>query len=92
MTSITATDFRNNMTHYLELANSGERVELRSRSGNFFLTPKKKTPKRAARPKRDVTAVICQAMKDWKEYLETGKSDKFLTWEEMMNELRNLYT
>ena len=40
-------------------------------------------------PKRDVTAEICQGMKDWKEYLETGKSDNFVTWEEMMDELRD---
>ena len=40
-------------------------------------------------PKRDVTAEICQGMKDGKEYLETGKSDNFVTWEEMMDELRD---
>ena len=39
-------------------------------------------------PKRNVTEEVCQALKDWKEYLGTGKSDKFVTWEEMMDELR----
>ena len=39
--------------------------------------------------KRDVTAEICQGMKDWKKYLETGHSDKFVSWEEMMDELHD---
>lgn len=45
----------------------------------------KKTP-----PRRNVTEEVCRAMKDWKEYLETGKSDKFLRAEELIDELRNI--
>ncbi len=78
------------MTHYFALANSGEHVEVKSRSGSFRLMPMKlRKAKRQAKPKRDVTAETCQAMKDWKEYLETGKSDKFLPAEELINELRD---
>lgn len=90
MTIVSATSFRSNMTHYFDLANSGELVEVKSRSGSFRLTPlKPRKAKRQSKPKRDVTAEVCQALKDWKEYLETGKSDKFLTWEEMMDELQD---
>ena len=39
--------------------------------------------------KRDVTAEICRGMKDWKEYLETGKSDYFRPAEELLHELQN---
>lgn len=89
MTIVTTTDFRANMTKYFDMASNGERVVVQSRRGDYSLTPVKRTKKKAAKPKRDVTAEICQAMKDWKEYLETGKSDKFVTWEEMMDELRD---
>lgn len=91
MTIVTATDFRNNMTHYMELANSGERVELSSRSGRFLLTPaKKRNAAKTARPKRDVTAEIVEGMRDWKEFLDMGKTDKFLPAAELTDELRNI--
>ena len=78
------------MTHYFDLANSGEHVEVKSRSGSFRLTPlQPRKAKRQSKPKRDVTAEVCQALKDWKEFLETGKSDKFLPAEELINELRD---
>lgn len=66
------------------MVDRGEAVILKSRRGSYRLMPAEEEE-----PKRDVTAEICQGMKDWKEYLETGKSDKFVTWEEMMNELRD---
>ena len=39
--------------------------------------------------KRDITAEICRGMKDWKEYIETGKSDYFRPAEELLHELQN---
>ena len=90
MTVVSARDFRANQTRYLEMVDRGEHVVLNARRGQYRLTPVTAKPKKAAKtPKRDVTAEICQAMKDWKEYLETGKSDKFRPAEELINELRN---
>lgn len=87
MTIVSTRDFRANQTKYLGMAQQGHDVILRSRRGSFRLTPIEEEEKEE--PKRDVTAEVCQAMKDWKEYLETGKSDKFVTWEEMMHELQD---
>ena len=84
MTIVSTTDFRANQTKYFGMVDRGEAVILKSRRGSYRLMPAEEEE-----PKRDVTAEICQGMKDWKEYLETGKSDKFVTWEEMMNELRD---
>ena len=88
MTIVTTRDFRANQTKFLDMALRGEHVVLKSRRGSVRLTPVEDEDEEEE-PKRDVTAEICQAMKDWKEYLETGKSDKFVTWEEMMDELRD---
>ena len=88
MTIVTTRDFRANQTKFLDMALRGEHVVLKSRRGSVRLTPVEDEAEEEE-PKRDVTAEICQAMKDWKEYLETGKSDKFVTWEEMMDELRD---
>jgi len=90
MTIVSTRDFRANQGKYLGMALEGHDVVLRSRCGSFRLTPvsneyegeKKQT-------KRNVTAEVCQALKDWKEYLDTGKSNKFVSWEEMMDELRD---
>ena len=68
------------------MVDRGENVILKSRRGSYRLMPVEMEDKES---KRDVTAEICQAMKDWKEYLETGKSDNFVSWEEMMDELRD---
>lgn len=84
MTIVSTTDFRANQTKYFGMVDRGEAVILKSRRGSYRLMPAEEEE-----PKRDVTAEICQGMKDWKEYLETGKSDNFVTWEEMMNELRD---
>ena len=77
MTIVSTTDFRANQTKYLGMVDRGEHVILRSRRGSYCLVPVEVEDEA---PKHDVTAEICQAMKDWKEYLETGKSDKFLTF------------
>jgi len=88
MTIVSTTDFRANQTKYLGMVDRGEHVILKSRRGRYRLLPVE-DEEEEEEPKRDVTAEICQAMKDWKEYLETGKSDNFVSWEEMMDELRD---
>lgn len=85
MTIVSTRDFRANQGKYLVMALEGHDVVLSSRRGRFRLTPVVDEEE----PKRDVTAEVCQALKDWKEYLDTGKSDKFVSWEEMMDELRD---
>lgn len=86
MTIVTTREFRANQTKFLGMACRGEHVVLKSRLGSFRLTP---TEEEEEAPQRNVTEEVCQALKDWKEYLETGKSDKFVSWEEMMDELRD---
>ena len=71
MTIVSTRDFRANQTKFLDMALRGEHVVLRSRRGSVRLLPLEEEEE----PKRDVTAEICQAMKDWKEYLETGKEN-----------------
>ena len=88
MTIVSTTDFRANQTKYLGMVDSGEAVILKSRRGSYRLMPVE-DEEEDEKPRRDITAEICQAMKDCKEYLETGKSDNFVSWEEMMDELRD---
>ena len=87
MTVISTREFRANQTKFLGMVSRGEHVILRSRLGHYRLMPVRLETEGATSSTRDVTAEICQGMKDWKEYLETGKSDKFHTWEELMDEL-----
>ena len=87
MTIVTTRDFRANQTKFLDMALRGEQVVLKSRRGSVRLTPVEDEADEEE-PKRDVTAEICQAMKDWKEYLETGKSDKFRPLDDFLDELR----
>ena len=91
MTVVSTTDFRANMTKFFALADSGEHVVVRSRQGSYSLKPVKSVAKKAVSPRhRNVTEEVCRAMKDWKEYLETGKSEKFRPAEELIDELRNI--
>ena len=90
MTIVSTRDFRANQTKFMDMALRGEHVVLKSRRGSFRLMSVEDEEEEAEEPKRDVTAEICQAMKDWKEYLETGKSDKFRPASELTDELRNL--
>jgi len=84
MTIVSTRDFRANQTKYFDMVRQGHDVVLRSRRGSFRLTPVEEEE-----PKRDVTAEICQGMKEWKKYLETGKSDYFRPANELLDELRN---
>ncbi len=87
MTIVTTREFRANQSYYLAKALRGEDVILKSRKGKVRLVPAEDEE-----PKRDVTTEICQAMKDWKEYLETGTSDKFMPAKDLINELRDIQT
>lgn len=87
MTVVSSTDFRANMGKFFALADSGERVVVRSRKGSYRLTPEK-SEKKTTKKRRNVTEEVCRAMKDWKEYLETGKSDNFRPLDDFLDELR----
>lgn len=89
MTVVSSTDFRANMGKFFALADSGEHVVVRSRKGCYRLTPEK-NEKKTTKKRRNVTEEVCRAMKDWKEYLETGKSDNFRPAEELIDELRHI--
>ncbi|MBQ6751423.1 MAG: prevent-host-death family protein [Bacteroidaceae bacterium] len=84
MTIVSTRDFRSNQTKYLGMVKRGERVILRSRMGSFHLTPVVEE----AEPKRDITAEVCNALKDWRAYLD-GDKTKMHSWEELMDELRD---
>ena len=88
MTIVSTRDFRANQTKFLDMALRGEHVVLKSRRGSVRLIPV--VSEDTVQAKRNVTAEVCQAMKDWKEYLETGKSDNFRPAGELVDELRNL--
>ena len=79
------------MTKFFALADSGEHVVVRSRQGSYSLKPVKTATKKTAKPRRrNVTEEVCRGLKEWKKYLETGKSDYFRPAEDLINELRNI--
>lgn len=87
MTVVSTKDFRSRQPHYLRMARNGEHVVLRSRGGFYHLTFEAKEEEE---PKRDVTAEICQAMKDWRDELNGIDTGKFRPADELIDELRNL--
>lgn len=91
MTVVSSTDFRANMGKFFALADSGERVVVRSRKGSYSLKPVKTVAKKTAKRGRNVTEEVCHALKDWKEFLETGKTEKFRPAEELIDELRHIH-
>ena len=91
MTVVSTTDFRANMTKFFALADSGEQVVVRSRQGSYSLKPMKTAAKKTAKPRRrNVTEEVCRGLKDWKEFLETGKTDNFRPANELIDELRHI--
>ena len=86
MTVVSTSEFRSNQTRYLNMVDNGEHVILRSRRGSYRLTP---VPAKKKKQIQDITPQVCQAMKEWKQYLDTGKSDYFRPAKELLNELRN---
>lgn len=77
-------EFRGNQTKYLDLANQGETVILRSsRKGSFKLVPIE--PKPAPKPKRDLTAELCAALREVREHIDGKREMK--SAESLINEL-----
>ena len=77
-------EFRGNQTKYLDLANRGETVILRSgRNGSFKLVPIETKP--ASKPKRDLTSELCAALREVKEHIEGKRELKSL--DDLLDEL-----
>lgn len=85
MTIVSTREFRSNQTKYLDMVNRGERVILKSRKGSYRLTPvaDKKTSK------RDITAEICNGLREWRDYLDGKDTGYFRPAQELIDELRN---
>lgn len=92
MTIVSAKEFHAN-SRLLRLARRGEHVLVRSRGGLYRVSfePYTEEPSEEE-PRRDVTAEICQAMKDWRDELNGIHTGKFRPAEELIDELRNLQT
>ena len=86
MTIVSTRDFRANQTKYLGMVLQGHDVILRSRRGSFRLIP---VVDDEEEPKRDITAEVCQGLKEWKKHLDTGESDYFRPAQELLYELRD---
>ena len=88
MTVVSSKEFRARQSHYLRMVRSGEHVILRSRGGRYRVTFEPTTEDSEEEPQRDITAEICQAMKDWRDYLN-GDETKMLSWEEFLDAVQN---
>ena len=86
MTIVSTRDFRAYQSKYLGMVLQGHDVILRSRRGSFRLTP---VVEEEEEPKRDITAEVCQGLKEWKKHIDTGKSDYFRPAQELLYELRH---
>ncbi len=84
MIIISARDFRTNQTKYLNLARAGEDVVLRSRSGNFKISPVLKEDGILDK-KNDMMDRLRHALQEVKDARQ-GKI-KLQTAEELLNEL-----
>lgn len=85
MIIVSTRDFRQNQTRYLSMAQHGENVVLRSRTGNFVISPLKDDDTLVS--KRDLTAELLQALQEVKDHLD-GKI-KLKTAEQLIDELRD---
>lgn len=81
---VSTQEFHARQPHYLSMVRRGEHVALRSRGGRYRIIFESQEEE----SEKDVTDEICQAMKDWKDYLD-GDSSKMLSWEELVHELQN---
>ncbi len=84
MTVVSAKEFNARQPHYLSLVRRGEHVVLRSRGGRYRIIYEPQEEE----PERDITAGICQAMKDWRDFLD-GDESKMLSWEEMLHDVQD---
>ena len=87
MMVISGRDFRVNQTKFLGLANKGEEIVLKSRSGSFRIIPVTINDKKED-SKTDVVANLKGALKEVKDFLDK-KENNLVTWEEMIDELRD---
>lgn len=84
MLIISTRDFRANQTKFLEMANQGEDIVLKSRgNGSFKIVPVSEED--VVVPKRDLMAEFKGSLQQVKEHLE-GKR-KLKTLDELINEL-----
>ncbi len=88
MTVVSAKEFHAN-SRYMRMARRGEHVMVRSRGGFYRVTYEPYTEESfEEEPQRDVTAEVCDAMQDWKAFLD-GDESRMLSWEEFVNELQS---
>lgn len=85
MVIVSTRDFRQNQSKYLGMANEGENVILKSRSGNFRIYPV--SLEEPVSPKRNLAAELRSALIEVKENMQ-GKR-KLHTVEELIDELRD---
>ena len=86
MIVVSTRDFRANQTKYMDMANEGEDVVLKSRDcGSFKLVPV--TCEETMAPPRDLTWELKEALIEFKEYLDGKRQMK--TIESLIDELRD---
>ena len=71
MVIVSIRDFRSNQSHYLDMVNRGESVILRSRAGNFRITPVNEND---IIEKSDLVTDLRTALIEVKEVLAGNKS------------------
>ncbi len=86
MVVVTGREFRANQAKFLRYASDGEDVILKSRAGSFRISPvvmgdSQEVP-------RNLVAELRGALQDVKDFLN-GETNKLLSWEDMLNELRD---
>ena len=86
MVLVTGREFRANQAKFLNYANQGEEVILKSRAGSFRIQPI--LPGESLTPQRNLAAELRGALQEVKDFLN-GKDSNLMSWEEMLNELRD---
>lgn len=85
MTVVSTREFRANQTKYFALVDKGEYVVVRSRHGRYRIMPDDDD---AEEPGRDVTAEVCQGLRDFRAYLD-GDKTRMKSAYDLLDELRN---
>ena len=90
MTVVSSKEFHAN-SRYMRMARRGEHILVRSRGGIYRVSFEPDIEEQQEdEPQRDLTAEVCQAMKDWRDELNGIHTGKFRPAEELIDELRNL--
>lgn len=88
MTVVSAKEFHAN-SRYMRMARRGENVLVRSRGGIYRVSFEPYLEEQQVDDlQRDITAEVCQAMKDWRDYLN-GDESKMLSWEEFLDAVQD---